>query len=132
MNRWIIYLFAPLVICLLGLPGRAVAQDPDVLVQLLDSPDWEERHGALFALNKLPVADLPPSFAPKIIALPEKEAVSPDPEAFERGEGYGEYVIAVVRAVQRLNDPRSLRGMAPPGHPDQSCGTGVCGVPRGC
>jgi hypothetical protein len=47
-----------------------------------------------------------------MIALLEREATTPPPEASAEGEGFGEYVMAVSRAVVRLQDPASLRGLA--------------------
>ena len=58
MNRRLhvlILIFAALV----TLSARLVAQDVDSLVRVLDSPDWQDRHGALLALNRLPLQALP-------------------------------------------------------------------------
>jgi hypothetical protein len=95
------------------LPPRAGAQQPADLVQNLDSPDWQIRSRALRQLNGLAVADLPSSFAAKAIALLEQEAIATSSQTVEdEGEGYGEYLIALVKGVLRLNDPRATRGMA--------------------
>jgi hypothetical protein len=92
------------------LPERARAQDPVSWVQALDSPDWRVRADAMNRLNSLTLTELPASFRSKAIALLEREGTSS--AGSEAGEGYGEYVIAVVEGVLRLNDPGAVRGMA--------------------
>jgi len=89
----------------------AASQSPDSLVAQLGATDWQRRGDAIARLNLLPVEALPPTFAPTAIALLEREATNPDPGPRE-GEGYGEYLIAVMSGVVRLQDPRSLRGLA--------------------
>jgi hypothetical protein len=88
------------------------AQGADTLVLMLESRDWQVRASAVDDLHRLPLAQLPPGAGERLIALLEREAVSPDAESTGEGEGYGEYLLALVRAVRRLNEPHSLRGMA--------------------
>lgn len=94
----------------MGAPARA--QNADSLLILLDASDWETRATAIAQLNKLPMSELPGGYAEKAIALLEREAVNPDPEATGPGEGYGQYEIKLMRGVLRLQDPRSLRALA--------------------
>jgi hypothetical protein len=107
-SRWCLFIAVTLA-ALVCVPARAIAQNPQVWVQALDSPDWRVRADAIERLNRLTLADLPSSFRPKIIALLEQEGVT---AASEPGEGYGEYVIAVVQGSLRLNDPAAVRGMS--------------------
>lgn len=102
-----------MIFLLLSLTLQRPAQLPADLLRALDSPDWQVRSSAIHELNDLPVANLPPGFAAKAIALLEREAVDsvPGPKP-EGGEGYGEYLIELMTGVLRLRDPRSLRGMA--------------------
>jgi len=101
------------ILLLLSLAVQRPSQQPADLLRALDSPDWQVRSSAIHELNDLPVANLPPGFAAKAIALLEREAVdsAPGPKP-EGGEGYGEYLIELMEGVVRLRDPRSLRGMA--------------------
>ncbi|MGH7673631.1 MAG: hypothetical protein ACREMV_00035 [Gemmatimonadales bacterium] len=92
-------------------PAGAGQGSLDSLVRLLDSPDWHERSDAIAILGRLPPDSLPPGYGPKVIALLEREALQPN-AALGQGEGYGEYQLALVRAVRRLKDPTSLRGVA--------------------
>lgn len=89
----------------------AASQSPDSLVALLGATEWQSRHDAIARLNLLPVDALPSSFPSTAIALLEHEATHPDPGPRE-GEGYGEYTLALMQSVLRLDDPRALRGMA--------------------
>src|SRR6266487_6074011 len=102
-----------MILLLLSLTLQRPAQQPAEILRALDSPDWQARSSAIHVLNDLPVASLPAGFAEKVIALFEREAVdsAPGPKP-EGGEGYGEYLIALMEGVVRLRDPRSLRGMA--------------------
>jgi len=102
-----------MILLLLSLTLQRPARLPADLLRALDSPDWQVRSSAIHELNDLPVANLPSGFAAKAIALFEREAVDsvPGPKR-EGGEGYGEYLIELMRGVVRLRDPRSLRGMA--------------------
>ncbi len=88
--------------------GREASTDS--LVRMLRSPDWQVRGNAIARLNLLPAHQLPSSYAATIIPLLDREATSPDPH--REGDGYGEYLLAVVQGVVRLRDPRSLRGLA--------------------
>ena len=102
-----------MILLVLALTLQRPAQQPAELLRALDSPNWQVRSSAIHELNDLTVATLPPGFAEKVIALFEREAVDsvPGPKP-EGGEGYGEYLIELMRGVVRLRDPRSLRGMA--------------------
>lgn len=93
-------------------PADVRAQTPDSLVSLLNASEWQVRASAISQLNQLDRSELPASYASTVIALLEEEATDPDPEASGPGEGYGEYLIALVRGVLRLHDPASLRGLA--------------------
>jgi len=102
-----------MILLLLSLTIQRTTPAPAELLRALDSPDWQVRSSAIGDLNELAAEDLPPGYAEKAIALFEREAVdsAPGPKP-EGGEGYGEYLIALMRGVVRLRDPRSLRGMA--------------------
>jgi len=102
---------ALLALCSVFAPASGAGQEPDSLVALLGSPDWRTRGVALARLNELPLNALPSTFRATAIALLEREATSPDAD-LGRGEGYGEYQIHLITGVLRLDDPRSLRGMA--------------------
>lgn len=78
---------------------------------MLASPDWRIRSEAVGRLNLLPVEKLPGSYAATILPLFDHEALFSHQRG-PRGDGYGEYLIHLVQAVLRINDPRSLRGMA--------------------
>lgn len=96
-----------------SVPPVTEAQQPAELLQNLDSPDWQVRSRVIRELNRLAVTDLPPTFAVKAIALLEQEATTTSTQTLEDpGEGYGEYLIALVKGVLRLNDSRATRGMA--------------------
>ncbi|NIT95423.1 MAG: hypothetical protein GWM91_08260, partial [Actinobacteria bacterium] len=84
----------------------ASAQQGGTLLDELRSPDWHVRHRALSELNMKPDA-APPGVAPVAIALLEREATQPRPDV--EGEGYGEYLISLVKFVLRFEDPASLR-----------------------
>src|SRR5258705_3530703 len=102
-----------MILLLLSLTLQRPSPQPAELLRALDSPDWQTRSSAISNLNDLSVASLPAGFAEKVIALFEREAVDsvPGPKP-DGGEGYGEYLIELMRGVVRLRDPRSLRGMA--------------------
>jgi hypothetical protein len=74
-----------LSLLLAATPAQATAQvprgevSPESLVALLRSPDWKVRDRAVAGLNFLPLSNLPASYAPSIITLFEREAISPDP-----------------------------------------------------
>lgn len=103
---------AGLVLPALAAPLPAMAQSPDSLVQLLASPNWQDRSFALHRLPYLPDSARPSSYRPTLIALFNQEAVTPDPAADTTGEGYGEYQIQLVDAALALHDPATLRGLA--------------------
>lgn len=86
------------------------ARDPESLVRMLGSPDWQVRSEGAARLNLIPANQLPSNYAATIISLLEQEATSPRPRM--EGEGYGEYLLHVVDGVVRLRDQRSLRGLA--------------------
>ncbi|NIR44407.1 MAG: hypothetical protein GWN99_00600 [Gemmatimonadetes bacterium] len=88
----------------------ASAQEPDSLLDKLRSPDWRMRDRALAELNFRRPNSIPPGVASEAIALLEREATQPRPQV--EGEGYGEYLLSLIKFVLSFEDPASLRGMA--------------------
>jgi hypothetical protein len=97
------------------------AEEPsiDSVARLLDSPDFWARADGVSRLHRMEVASIPPTMISQVIALLEAEAVkvAEDPssavdESSTENEAYGEYLLALARAVLRFEDVRSLRGMA--------------------
>lgn len=102
-------------LALFGAPGGASAQlpqkSPDELVQALTSPDWRIRADAVGRLSYLPADQRPSTYSAAVIALLEREGTQPRDPAWGKGEGYGEYLLHLVRAVVDLQDTRALRGV---------------------
>lgn len=102
----------PALILLTLSPDLGSAQSPDSLLQMLDAPDWRTRSQAVSRLNQVPVSELPAGAADRLIDLLAKTELDPPPESERKGEGFGEYQLALHRAALRLDDPSSLRAMA--------------------
>jgi hypothetical protein len=104
---WLAVLAAPA-----SAPAQVPQKSPDELLQALNSPDWRIRSDAAARLEYLPADRRPASYHFAMIALLDREATNPpDQDARGKGEGYGEYVVHLVRAVVELEDPRALQGV---------------------
>jgi hypothetical protein len=112
--------FAVTTMALFGMPslvrGQSATDGPDIaaLTAALDDTDLTTRTIAVAALATIPGATLPSVTRRKLVALLEREAVTPRvarPDDGEDGE-LGPYLMELVRTVVRLRDPASLRGLA--------------------
>jgi hypothetical protein len=102
---------------LFAMPSFARAQtSPDIeaLTAALDAADLTTRSVAVARLATIPEATLPGATRRKLVSLLEREALAPRVARVDDGEDgeSGTYLIALVRAVVRLRDPASLRGLA--------------------
>lgn len=107
-------------LAMLGAPAALHAQgaeeplDITALTAALDATDPSARASAVAALATVTPADLPSATRLKLVALLEREATSPQPARADDGEDgeTGLYLTQLVRAVVRLQEPSSARGLA--------------------
>ena len=105
---------------LLSVPASVRAQDEtassniDSLTAVLDSPDIEARTLAVTVLGRQDPARLPAATRVRLIALLERTAWQPAAQREPDGEDTveGDYQIALVRVVLRLQDPAATRALA--------------------
>jgi hypothetical protein len=109
-----------IALALLATPSAARAQEDReplniaTLTATLDSADLSARAVAVAALATVAPANLPVATRRKLVALLEREATSPRPSRDDDGEDgeLGPYLTQLARAVVRLNEPSSARGLA--------------------
>ena len=109
-----------IALAMLGTPSMLRAQgseepvDVAAMTAALDATDLPSRAIAVAALATLSPAGLPSATRLKLVALLEREATTTQPTRPDDGEDgeTGLYLTQLIRAVVRLAEPSSTRGLA--------------------